>query len=516
MRVGRGIGSGKGKTSGRGVKGQKARTGVSPSTASRAARCRSTAGSRSAASPSAAPKTTSRQLRALQKAIDAKKLDAGKTIDAEAMLAAGLFKAPRRRPPAWQGRTQDGQDRGEGAGASAAAIAAVEKAGGKVVCRSKPGRSGLIRPGVVRGRRFPRCRSRVRFHGIRRRATCRQYQLWGLRSAKATELKKRIWFTLGALIVSVSAPTFRFRASTRRRLPRSSSRMPAASLGMFDMFSGGALGRMTIFALNIMPYISASIIMQLLTAVSPSLEALKKEGEAGRKKINQYTRYGTVLLATFQAYGIAVGLESQVAPAGPRRHRSGHLLPFRHRRHAGRRHHVPDVAGRADHRARRRQRHLADHLRRHRRQPARRAGAYPGTRPHRRPVRAVHHRLLVIGVVASWPSSSSSSARSAASSSSIPSARSATACMAAKASHLPLKLNTAGVIPPIFASSLLLLPATIAVFPGGGGARLADPVVFDLSRSRAAAYLIAYVGLIVFFCFFYTQSCSIRPTPLTI
>ena len=80
-------------------------------------------------------------------------------------------------------------------------------------------------------------------------------------------------------------------------------------LGMFDMFSGGALGRMTIFALNIMPYISASIIIQLLTAVSPTLEALKKEGESGRKKINQYTRYSTVVLAAVQAYGIAVGLE---------------------------------------------------------------------------------------------------------------------------------------------------------------------------------------------------------------
>ena len=85
---------------------------------------------------------------------------------------------------------------------------------------------------------------------------------------------------------------------------------------MFDMFSGGALGRMTIFALNIMPYISASIIMQLMTAVSPTLEALKKEGESGRKKINQYTRYCTVLLAPVQAYGIAVGLEGMRGSAG--------------------------------------------------------------------------------------------------------------------------------------------------------------------------------------------------------
>ena len=83
------------------------------------------------------------------------------------------------------------------------------------------------------------------------------------------------------------------------------------------MFSGGSIGRMSVLALSIMPYISASIIMQILTTVVPSLEALKKEGEAGRKKINQYTRYGTVILAAFQAYGIAVGLESQVASIGP-------------------------------------------------------------------------------------------------------------------------------------------------------------------------------------------------------
>src|SRR5690606_990354 len=84
-------------------------------------------------------------------------------------------------------------------------------------------------------------------------------------------------------------------------------------LGMFNMFAGGALERMTIFALNIMPYISASIIVQLLTAVSPTLGAIKKEGEAGRKKLNQYTRYGTVFLTALQAYGLAVGLESMSA-----------------------------------------------------------------------------------------------------------------------------------------------------------------------------------------------------------
>ena len=133
--------------------------------------------------------------------------------------------------------------------------------------------------------------------------------------SKSTELQKRIWFTLGALIV--------YRLGTYIPLPgidpvalEDIFRQNAGGLlGMFDMFTGGALSRMTIFALNIMPYISASIIMQLMTAISPSLEQLKKEGESGRKKINQYTRYLTVLITIMQAYGISVGLESMSSGA---------------------------------------------------------------------------------------------------------------------------------------------------------------------------------------------------------
>src|SRR6185437_2196736 len=131
--------------------------------------------------------------------------------------------------------------------------------------------------------------------------------------AKATDLKNRIWFTLGALVI--------YRLGTYIPLPGIDpavlqdvfSRNSGGILGMVDMFSGGALGRMTIFALNIMPYISASIIIQLVTAVSPTLEALKKEGESGRKKLNHYPRYGTVLLAAVQAYGISLGLEGMRA-----------------------------------------------------------------------------------------------------------------------------------------------------------------------------------------------------------
>src|SRR5260370_7532923 len=129
--------------------------------------------------------------------------------------------------------------------------------------------------------------------------------------AKADELKKRIWFTLGALVI--------FRLGTYIPLPGID---PAAFetsflgqkqglLDMFNMFSGGAVQRMAVFALNIMPYISASIIVQLLSSVIPSLEARKKEGEAGRKVLNQYTRYLCVLLAVFQAYGISVGLQGR-------------------------------------------------------------------------------------------------------------------------------------------------------------------------------------------------------------
>src|SRR6516164_11832117 len=133
--------------------------------------------------------------------------------------------------------------------------------------------------------------------------------------AKATELKSRIWFTLGALVIYRLGTYIPIPGIDPTILQDVFSRNAGGILGMFDMFSGGALGRMTIFALGIMPYISSSIILQLLTAVSPTLEALKKEGESGRKKINQYTRYGTVLLGVVQAYGIAVGIEGMRAGA---------------------------------------------------------------------------------------------------------------------------------------------------------------------------------------------------------
>ncbi len=181
--------------------------------------------------------------------------------------------------------------------------------------------------------------------------------------AKADELKKRIWFTVGALLV--------YRLGTYIPLPgidpsaweQIFNTQAGGILGMFNMFSGGGIHRMAIFALNIMPYISASIIIQLMTTVSPTLEALKKEGEQGRKVMNQYTRYLTVLLAAFQSYGIAIGLEgsgSVVASPGMFFRISTTITLYR-------RHHISDVARRADHLARHRQRHFADHPVRHRR-----------------------------------------------------------------------------------------------------------------------------------------------------
>ena len=146
--------------------------------------------------------------------------------------------------------------------------------------------------------------------------------------AKADELKKRIWFTLGALIVYRLGTYIPLPGINPRPWPTSSSRPVGGVLGLFNMFSGGAVGRLAIFALNIMPYISASIIIQLLTSDRADAEALKKEGEQGRKIINQYTRYLTVVLAMFQAYG------HRGRPGGLRQRRAGSraILPHLDRR----------------------------------------------------------------------------------------------------------------------------------------------------------------------------------------
>ena len=133
--------------------------------------------------------------------------------------------------------------------------------------------------------------------------------------AKAQDLKQRMWFTLGALLVYRLGTFIPLPGINAGAFAEAFKAQSSGILGMFNMFAGGAVERLAIFALNIMPYISASIIIQIMTSVSPKLEALKKEGESGRKQINQYTRYLTVLLATLQAYGIAIGLEGSSSGA---------------------------------------------------------------------------------------------------------------------------------------------------------------------------------------------------------
>ena len=181
------------------------------------------------------------------------------------------------------------------------------------------------------------------------------------------EVKRRVLFTLMMLAVyrvGCAVPTPGIDADA---LSAFFAKYKGTLLGLFDMFSGGALERMSIFALGIMPYISASIILELLTVVIPHLAALKKEGEAGRKKISQYARYGTVALSLVQGLGIAMGLESMTSPR--RRHGGaqsglGFQDPHHDNPHLG--HRVHYVDGRADHRAGYWKRHLPDHIRRHR------------------------------------------------------------------------------------------------------------------------------------------------------
>ena len=318
--------------------------------------------------------------------------------------------------------------------------------------------------------------------------------------AKADELKKRLWFTVGALII--------YRLGTYLPLPGIDpgaladifSQQSSGILGMFDMFSGGALGRMTIFALNIMPYITASIIMQLMTAIVPSLEALKKDGEAGRKMINQYTRYLTVLLATVQGYGIAVGLESAsgvVDDPG---------LFFRVTT-------VVTLVG----------------------------GTlflmWLGEQITSRGVGNGISLIIFAGIVANLPTALAGTlelGRTGALSSLLivllfvmataviafivfiersvrkilvqyPKRQHGNKVFGGDQSFLPLKINVPGVIPPIFASSLLLMPVSIINLTGGqaDGADWLVALNAMLGRGQPL-YLLIYVSMIVFFAFFYT------------
>jgi len=320
--------------------------------------------------------------------------------------------------------------------------------------------------------------------------------------AKATELKKRIWFTLGALIV--------YRLGTYIPLPGIDPAVLAdvfhqnqgGILGMFDMFSGGALSRMTIFALNIMPYISASIIMQLMTAVSPQMEALKKEGEPGRKKINQYTRYLTVLICAMQAYGIAAGLEGMTSSQGAAVTNPGLFFRFSI---------VVTLVG----------------------------GTmflmWLGEQVTARGVGNGISLIIFAGIVANLPHALIGTlelGRTGALSTGFilvllfmsvaviyfivfveraqrriliqyPKRQRGNKMSGGETSHLPLKLNTAGVIPPIFASSILLMPITVISFSAGQGPEWLGTVAAYLGRGQPV-YLLLYIFMVVFFAFFYT------------
>jgi preprotein translocase subunit SecY len=180
------------------------------------------------------------------------------------------------------------------------------------------------------------------------------------------DLRKRLFFTFALLGVYRIGCIIPSPGVDPHALLEFMKMAESGILGFVNTFTGGSLRRLAVFALGIMPYITSSIILQLLTVVWPYLEKLSKEGEMGRKKITQWTRYGTVVISVIQSAGIALFLERTTTPGGARWSQSGLGLPPDDHPHADHRLRVRHVAGRADQRARRRQRHLADHLRRHR------------------------------------------------------------------------------------------------------------------------------------------------------
>ena len=321
--------------------------------------------------------------------------------------------------------------------------------------------------------------------------------------AKATELKKRIWFTLGALIVVRIGTYIPVPGVDAAVMGEILAQHGSGILGMFDMFTGGALGRMTVFALNIMPYISASIIVQLMTAAIPAWETLKKEGESGRKKLNQYTRYLTVIIAVFQAWGIAVGLESMRGQFGAAVYDPGWFFRLSC---------VITLVG----------------------------GTmflmWLGEQITARGVGNGISLIIFAGIVANLPHALITTlelGRTGALSTifiiiflfvalaviafvvfieraqrripvQYPKRQVGNRMFSGEATHLPLKLNTSGVIPPIFASSLLLLPATIAGFSTDPTQEGWLQTITGLMAHGRPLYMVLYMALIVFFAFFYT------------
>ncbi len=319
---------------------------------------------------------------------------------------------------------------------------------------------------------------------------------------RLTELRQRLFFVLGALLV--------YRIGTFIPVPGVNPDALASLFGqggsildMFNMFSGGALERASLFALGIMPYISASIIVQLMTAVIPQLEQLKKEGEAGRRKITQYTRYGTVGLATFQATGIAVALQGQSAGGASIVVQTGYGFVFTAA--------VSLVTGTM-------------------------FLMWLGEQITERGIGNGISLIIFSGIVAGLPSAVGGTLRLVETGEmnalavlvlfglalgvtafvvfvergqrriTVNYARrqQGRKMMAAQSTHLPLKLNMAGVIPPIFASSILLFPGTIGQWLGQTeGMRWIGDITSKLTPGEPI-YVIAYSAAIIFFCFFYT------------
>jgi preprotein translocase subunit SecY len=324
---------------------------------------------------------------------------------------------------------------------------------------------------------------------------------WGAVS-KATELKQRILFVIFALII--------YRIGTYIPIPGVDPQVwgevfdqqGGGILDMFNMFSGGALSRMTIFALNIMPYISASIIMQLGSAMIPQLEAIKKEGELGRIKINQYTRYLTVILATVQAYGLAIGLQATQGASGGAVINPGPFFVMSTiitivggtiflmwlgeqitQRGIGNGISLIIFAG------------IVAEL------PRAIVGTLElGRQGQFNLLEIVALFLLVTAAIVFIVFMERAQRRVPVQ---YPRRQVGNAMAAAQQSHLPLKINTAGVIPPIFASSLLLLPLTIVGFSGAEGGDFTAAISRYLAHGQPL-YMILYGGLIAFFCFFYT------------
>lgn len=323
--------------------------------------------------------------------------------------------------------------------------------------------------------------------------------------SKARELKQRMLFVMGALIVYRIGTYIPIPGIDPKILEQFFQQHAKGVLGVFNMFSGGALGRMTIFALAIMPYISASIIMQLMTGVLPYLAQLKKDGESGRKRINQFTRYFTVVLALFQGYGIAVGLENSS---------NGAVID-------------PGMLFRVT---------TAISLT---------AGTvflmWLGEQITTRGIGNGTSLIIFAGIVAGLPSALASMfdlGRTGAMSTATilmvivlalaliamivfveraqrriiiqyPKRQVGNKIYQGNQNHLPIKINSAGVIPPIFASAILLFPLTIANFNSGNGPEWLQNITLYLGHGRPL-YILLYIVMIVFLSFVYT-SVSFNP-----